>query len=65
MYIGPRVDKHVQNNVVLQYENIELGVCHVRILDKYELQVLLSEAVAKRMCFKYLIKLTAIIKAIP
>ena len=27
MYIGQRVDKHVQNNVVLQDENIELGVC--------------------------------------
>ena len=48
MYIGQRVDKHVQNSVVLQYENIELGVCHVRILDRYVLEVLLSEAVAKK-----------------
>ena len=44
-YIGQRVDKHVQNNVVLQYENTELGVCHVRYLtDMYKK---LPEAVAK------------------
>ena len=58
MHIG-----QVQNNIVLQYKNTELGVCHVRYLtDIYQK---LPEAAAKKDMLQILNKVKAMIKAIP